>query len=220
MEENKTQMIIGFLGGVSIISVIGLIILAVAFVNLRGSGSVSGVGKVIDTVDLMSVSDGEHIRGNKNAPITIIEWSDFQCPFCQKFDSTTKRILDEYGDSVRLVYRHFPLDSIHPYARKSAEASECAGEQGNFWAYHDKLFENQGSLSDTYYLDLAYEFGFDLDGFEDCFNSNKYYGMIRQDMSDARNYGVGGTPAFLINGELVSGTQSYSEFVSLIEKNL
>jgi protein-disulfide isomerase len=220
MEENKTQMIIGFLGGVSIISVIGLIILAVAFVNLRGSGSVSGVGKVIDTVDLMSVSDGEHIRGNKNAPITIIEWSDFQCPFCQKFDSTTKRILDEYGDSVRLVYRHFPLDSIHPYARKSAEASECAGEQGKFWQYHDGLYAGQSSIQSggvQFLKNLATNLELNADKFNECLDSGKFADLVEQHYQAGISAGVTGTPGSFLNGKALGGALPYESLKAQID---
>lgn len=178
------------------------------------------IGVEVGEID-EGLTDGSYYLGSIDAPVVIQIFSDFECPYCKTAWSTLKQVETEYVDTgkVKFVFNHYPLD-FHENAMGASLASMCAGEQGNFWAYHDKLFENQGSLSDTYYLDLAYEFGFDLDGFEDCFNSNKYYGMIRQDMSDARNYGVGGTPAFLINGELVSGTQSYSEFVSLIEKNL
>ncbi len=176
----------------------------------------------VDVVDIEEgFSGSSYYLGNVDAPVVIEIFSDFECPYCKTAWSVLKQIEQDYVNTgkVKFVFNHYPLD-FHQNAMGAALASMCAGEQDSFWDYHDKLFENQGILSESFYSDLAYELGLDLGQFEECYNTNKYYGLVRQDMSDARNYGVGGTPAFLINGELVSGTQSYSEFANYIEKNL
>lgn len=155
--------------------------------------------------------------------MTIVEYSDFQCPFCKKFHPTMQRVMDEYEGKVRWVYRHFPL-SFHRNAQKSAEASECAGEQGKFWEYGDILFENSqsdGSGLDTEDLKkYAKDLGLDNGKFDSCLSSGKYANKVKQQAAGGSSAGVKGTPATFINGELVSGAQPYEAVRSVIDKNL
>jgi len=167
-----------------------------------------------------SVVDGDYIRGNPNAPITIIEFSDFQCPFCAKFHPTLQQVLKNYPNDVKWVYRHFPLDSIHSEARPSAEASECAGEQGKFWEFADGLIENQAKLSKSLYSELAQNNGLNMGQFEKCVSSRKYKDKVEADLQEGVAAGVTGTPGSFINGELISGALPYANIEDVIKKIL
>lgn len=173
-----------------------------------------------DAPELVEVSvDGDPVLGDANAPVTVVEFSDFQCPFCKKaHDEALKQVKDNYVKTgkVKLVFRDFPLE-IHPEAETAALAAECAHEQGKFWEYHDVLFENQASLSDANYKKWAEDLGFDTEQFNKCYKSLKYLDEVRKDMSEGQSYGVSGTPAFFVNGKLVTGAQPYSVFELEIE---
>ena len=168
----------------------------------------------------LTVAESDHIRGNPAAPITIIEFSDFQCPFCLKFHPTMKQILENYPDQVRWVYRHFPLDSIHSEARPSAEASECAAEQGKFWEFTDGLFDNQSELGPTLYKELARNLGLDLVQFDDCVFSRRYKDRVEADLQEGIKAGVKGTPGSFINGEEIPGAVPYEYLKAAVEKAL
>ena len=160
--------------------------------------------------------------GDPDAPVTIVEFSDFQCPFCSRFYSQTYLALKEdYVDTgkVNVVFRDFPL-SFHPEAEPSAIAAECANEQGEFWAFHDLIFENQGSLSASSYLEWAEQIGLDMDQFSDCVDSQKYKSEVAADYNDGGRLGITGNPGFFVNGQLVTGAQPYSVFASAIEAEL
>lgn len=220
MEDNK-QVLVGFLAGMSIISVVALIVLSVFFVQAK-SGLVAGSGSGVlpDTANLMTVVDGEHVRGNANSNITIIEWSDFQCPYCQSFNTSLDQVLDEYGDKIRVVYRHFPLDTIHPYARKSAEASECAGEQNKFWEFHDFLYANQSSIQSggvNFLKNAAVNLGLKTDKFNECLDSGKYADFVEQHLQSGIAAGVTGTPGSFLNGQALGGAVPYSSLKAQIE---
>lgn len=159
------------------------------------------------------------VKGGANAPIEIIEFSDFQCPFCQRAQPTIEQVLKTYGDRVRLVYRHFPLGN-HPQARPAAEASECAAEQSRFWPYHDKLFANPSRLADADLKQHAAELGLDVSKFNACVDSHKYKAQVETDMRDGEEAGVSGTPAFFINGRMISGAQPFDAFKRVIEEEL
>jgi protein-disulfide isomerase len=158
-------------------------------------------------------------RGPANAPVELIEFADFECPYCQAAAPTIKRILDAYGDRVRLVYRNFPLQN-HPNARPAAEAAQCANEQGQFWAYHDHLFANPGKLSDADLKKTAADLGLDSPRFNKCLDEHKYAHVIDTDARDGSNAGVSGTPAFFINGRMLSGAQPYEAFKRVIDEEL
>lgn len=155
------------------------------------------------------VTEKDHVKGNVNAPVTIVEYSDFQCPFCQRFHPTVQRALDEYQGQVRWVYRHFPLGG-HPEARPAAEASECAAEQGKFWEFTDALFENQDRLGSSLYTELAQNLGLNVTQFGDCVSSRKYEDRVESDYQRGVELGVRGTPGSFVNGEEVPGAVPYS----------
>jgi protein-disulfide isomerase len=165
--------------------------------------------------------------GDPDAPITIVEFSDFQCPFCVRhFQQTYPRILEEYVDGgiVRYVFKDFPLNSIHPQAAKAAEAARCAGDQGAYLDMHDVLFERQmewsGQEPTSIFVGFAEELGLDADTFESCLTSGKYESAVSADLDQGIQLGVTGTPAFFINGYAVSGAQPYSLFEQAIESLL
>ena len=162
------------------------------------------------------------VLGSEDAPVTIIEFSDFECPYCASWYSETKGQLDEeYINSgkVKLVYMHYPLP-FHPQAEPAALASECAYEQGKFWEFHDLIFENQRTLGEANYKKWAGELSLDQGQFDDCYDSEKYQARVQEDLSKARVAGVGGTPNFLVNGIRISGAQPFSVFQQVIDAEL
>ncbi len=184
----------------------------------------------------MQVSlDDDPSLGDANAEVIVIEFSDFQCPFCRMFyDQTISSLKDEYVSTgkVRFVYRDFPLSSIHPLAQKSAEASECADEQGKFWEYHNKMFDEQSKLGqgtiDYSIEDLknwATEISLDANQFNQCLDSGKYEQEVQKEFQDGVSYGVSGTPTFYIvnlqKGFVeVVGAQPYSAIKQVIDSEL
>ena len=165
----------------------------------------------------ISVDDDPSI-GPENAAVTIVEFSDFQCSFCAAVQPTIKQILDTYGDKVRLVFRDFPV--LGPRSQKAAEAAECADEQGKFWEYHDKLFQNQQALAVNNLKQYAADLGLNTSEFNNCLDSGKMASEIQKDFRDGQGYGVDGTPIFFINGILVSGARPYEVFELIIEHEL
>jgi protein-disulfide isomerase len=165
--------------------------------------------------------EGFPSQGPVDAPIVIVEFSDFQCPFCKRFqDETAAQLLAAYPDQIRFVYRHLPLTSIHPEAFPSAEASMCANEQDAFWDFHDRIFENQDRLGRELYLRIAADLDLDAVTFEECLNSGKYKDAIQQDMDFALNLGVQSTPTFFINGLAIVGAQPLEAFKQIIDLEL
>lgn len=167
-------------------------------------------------------ADDDPVMGSEDAAITIIEFSDFQCPFCARFfEQTLPQIEEKYikTGKVKLVYRDFPL-SFHQYAQKAAEAAECADEQGKFWQYHDKLFENQNTLDIGNLKRYAQDLGLDSTKFNDCLDSGMMAFEVQKDFNDGSSYGVSGTPTFFINGIMLVGAQPYSVFEQVIEQEL
>lgn len=170
---------------------------------------------------VIAVAGGEQapVRGEAQAPVTIVEFSDFQCPFCRRMREPIDALLEEYPGKVRLVYRHFPLSS-HDQAMPAAQASMCANEQGRFWPYHDLLFANQDALSDEKLRELAGQIGLDLAAFETCLASERYLALIEADLAAGRDAGVQGTPAYFVNGKPVFGAEPIDVFRRLIESEL
>jgi protein-disulfide isomerase len=158
-------------------------------------------------------------KGPAAAPVQIIEFSDFQCPYCQRAQSTVEQVLNTYGDRIQFVYRHFPLPN-HPNARPAAEASLCAAEQGKFWPYHDKLFASPSQLSEADLKKHAAELGLDAPKFDACVESRKYKAQVDADAQAGEQAGVNGTPAFFINGRLLSGAQPFEAFKRIIDDEL
>lgn len=168
--------------------------------------------------------DDDPFKGPEDAPVIIIEFSDFQCPFCERFyNATLNSLLKNYEGKVKFVYRDFPISSIHPHAQKAAEAGECAHEQGAFWKMHDKIFENQevwSSVGPPEFKKYAREIGLDAAKFDSCLDSGKYKDEVEKDLKDGTAAGVTGTPTFFINGQRLVGAQPLSAFVSMIDAEL
>ena len=171
----------------------------------------------------IAVKDNDHIRGDFEAPVTIVEFSDFQCPFCSRFHPTVQQIVEDYPNQVRWVYKHFPLDSTHPQARPAAEASECIWEQkGNegFWQFSDGLFGSQSKLGASLYAELAANLGLNMAQFESCVSSRKYQDHVEADLQEGIKLGVRGTPGSFVNGVAVSGAVSYTTLKAAVEQAL
>lgn len=171
-----------------------------------------------------TVTDADHIRGDADAPITIIEYSDFECPFCGRFHPTMQQVMEEYDGKVRWVLRHFPL-SFHPQALPAANAVECASEQGKFWEYADELFANQSSLGDSYYAKLAADLGLNVSTWQDCYDSDKYQDAIEAQAQSGASAGVSGTPgSFVIdqdgNAIPIKGALPFSSVAAAIDSVL
>jgi protein-disulfide isomerase len=173
------------------------------------------------------VSDQDHVRGDKNAPVTVIEYSDYECPFCSRFHPTMIQLVNEYKGKVRWVYRHFPLSSIHPSAQKAAEAAECAAEQGKFWEMSDKMFEKQAQgLSVTQLSTYAAEAGVkDIKKFNDCVSSGKHAARVASDLASGEAAGVTGTPGSIVLGpngeqELIPGALPYESVKQIVDSML
>ena len=164
--------------------------------------------------------DGAPFKGPAPAPVTIVEFSDFHCPFCKQVMPTLTQLESQYSDKVKLVFRDYPIDNLHPAARKAHEAARCAHDQGKFWAYHDLLFSNAPKASPEQLKTYAQEVGLDVPAFEQCVNSGTYQATVQRDVEEGARVGVTGTPAFFINGRLVSGAQPLERFVRVIEEEL
>jgi protein-disulfide isomerase len=143
--------------------------------------------------------------GKKDAPITLVEFSDFQCPYCQRMAPVLKEVSQKYGDKVRIVYRQYPIPSLHPFALKAAEASLCANEQGKFWQIHDAMFEDQKKLSVSDLKATAGRLGMDQKKFNTCLDTGRYAEQVQNDSKEAIRSGVSGTPAVFINGIVIDG---------------
>jgi protein-disulfide isomerase len=163
--------------------------------------------------------DQARLRGNPKAPVMIVEFSDYQCPYCHQAEPTVKQVLAKYGDKVSLAYRDFPLTAIHSQAEIAAEASHCALEQGKFWEYHDQLF-TASKLEKDALIDYARNLKLDDKQFESCLTSEKYKADIEKDLEAGRKAGVSGTPGFFINGIELSGAQGLDAFGRVIDDEL
>lgn len=184
------------------------------------AGNQANAGAAIDAAAL---PDDDPSLGNPNAPVTIVEFSDFQCPYCARFFANTLgAVKDKYVKTgkARLVYRDFPLSSIHSEATGAAEAAACANEQGKFWEYHDKTFQNQQALGAANYQQWAKDLGLNATAFNQCVDTRKYADEVQKDFNDGRKAGVSGTPTFFINGKMVVGALPIEEFESAIEEAL
>lgn len=202
---------------VSITLVLSVVNLFVTF-NLQGK---IGAGKTANT-EVSSGTGEDPSIGSSGAPVTITEFSDFQCPFCGRFAQQTLPSIEENyinTGKARLVFRNFPLN-IHNNAEKAAEASECAHEQGMFWQYHDKLFENQNSLSVGDLKKYAKDVGLDTEKFNDCLDSGRMAAEVQKDLNEGENIGVRGTPYFLVGKGSISGACPFSTFDQAIKAEL
>lgn len=191
----------------------------------------SGAGAQPVAGKIKSVTSSDHIRGNVNAKVTLVEYSDFECPFCKNFHPTTLELLKTYGDKIRLVFRHYPLP-FHQNAQKEAEASECIAQLGGndaFWKYTDTIFERTTSNGTGFALDklgpLAAELGVDQQQFQSCLDSGKYEKLVKDSIAEGQTAGVQGTPSTFIidskgNSQIVVGAQPIEAFKTVIDKDL
>jgi protein-disulfide isomerase len=205
----------------------------------RGSAEVAGLNQALKTAAVapapaarpsapgrpdpakvydIKVGDGP-IRGSKSAKITIVEWADFQCPFCVRVNPTLEKVTEEYGDKVRFSFKHLPL-SMHSKARAAHQAAEAAHRQGKFWEMHDQIFAKPKDLSEETYLRYANEIGLDIDQYKKDFSSSSVRKKVDADLAEARKLGVSGTPSFFINGRFLSGAQPYGAFARVIDEEL
>jgi protein-disulfide isomerase len=177
----------------------------------------------VASVNAEDFVDDDPVLGNDDAELTIIEFSDFECPFCKRAnDDALVQVKSQYVDTgkVKIVYRDFPLTSIHPIAQKAGEAAECADDQGKFWEYHDLIFERQPSLSQASLKQWAGELGLDQKEFDDCLDSGEHSAEVNKDASDAQRAGGRGTPFFIVGNQALSGAQPFSAFQAAIESQL
>ena len=166
-------------------------------------------------------TEGYYSIGPEDAPITIVEFSDYQCPYCERWHTQVyNQLLAAYPGKIRFVYRNLPLTQIHPQAMPAAEAALCAGDQNAYWQYHDRLFTNQDLLGEDFYVQVATDLGLDVTAFNQCRESHKYQAQIQADMDFAVGLGVQSTPTFFINGLAMVGAQPLTSFTQLIEKEL
>ena len=235
-EENFTVSKVGLWKTVS--GILGLLLILSIFTS--GFGIKTGTPSALPTAptgvapaapqpsaaagssDMVALSDDDAFKGDADAPVTIVEWSDFECPFCGRFYSQTLgQIEKEYIDTgkVKFVYRDFPLN-FHANAQKSAEAAECAGEQEKFFAMHDLLFEKGVSGGVATYKGYAKDIGLDTGKFDTCLDSGAMASEVAKDLADGQAAGVRGTPGFVINGQLISGAQPFSAFKQAIDAAL
>lgn len=201
----------------------------------KGNDVVVDPGQQQENSKVSANIDDDAIKGNKDkAKVGIVEFSDYQCPFCKRFYSDTlSQIAKEYIDTDKaiFVYRDLPLDALHPNARSAAEAAECAGEESpaKYLEFHNNIFETSDELSESKLKDIAKEIGLNTGKFNDCFDNKKMADEVKKDESDAAAAGINGTPGFVVgtleddgtvNGELISGAMPFSEFQKVINKYL
>jgi protein-disulfide isomerase len=163
--------------------------------------------------------DPARVWGNPKAPVMIVEFSDFQCPYCHQVEPVIKDLLANYGDKISLAYRDLPLKQIHPQAEMAAEASRCAGEQGKYWEYHDQLFK-ASKLDRDALVEYARTLKLEDKQFDSCLTNGKYREDVAKDLREGMQAGVTGTPTFFINGMTLSGTQPKESFARLIDQEL
>lgn len=165
----------------------------------------------------MKPTSADHIQGAPSAPVVLIEYADYQCPYCRQAYYIVKKLQQKFGDELTFVFRNFPLVQLHPQALHAAMAAEAAGKQEKFWEMHDIIFENQRSLSDDSFLTYAREIGLDINKFKEDFASDEVLAKIEEDLRSGRKAGVEGTPSFFINGRFFDGNWTTSELDEYIE---
>lgn len=237
---NKINFLLGLFVGMAAISAIGFFALLI-IVFSKGQ-PVNLAVKAADTEQAAPTNNGQapadqapqqavgpvpgitaddHVQGGKNAKVVLIEYTDFECPYCSKHYDTTSQIMKTYGDKVKFVVRNFPL-SFHANAQKAAEASECASEQGKFWQMYDALFaaNKAGTMSVDKWKAEAKTLGLNTTQFNNCLDSGKYADKVSQQAAGGGSAGVDGTPATFVNGQLVSGALPFDTFKTQIDKLL
>jgi len=228
-DKKSNSFLFGLTTGVAIVALLGFLATTIASSLDIGQSQAEPAPKVaiedndpIPTAPTPSakvdieVKDTDHVKGYKDAPITIVEYSDFQCPYCSKFHDTLNKVMKNYNGKVNWVYRHFPLD-FHEYAVVAAEASECAADQNKFWEYNDALFKNQADIDEEIFAKLAKDLKLDVSKFNKCMTSGKYADKVEADYQSGVDIEVAGTPGAFINGTRLKGAVPYAELEGEIE---
>lgn len=240
----KTMFFLGLFAGIAACATVALVLVLSMISSGKGLSLGSGSGQQAPTVTEPTAptppaaapsaaapvkpvdEKTDHIIGAKNAKVTLIEYSDFECPFCKRHFATMEQVLKEYPNDVRLVFRHFPL-SFHQNAAKEAEASECVAELGGnaaFWKFHDKIFtettSNGTGIALTRLGPMASEVGVNQAAFQKCLDSGKYAEKVAKQMQEGSEAGVEGTPATFVNGKVISGAVPFATFKTQIDAEL
>lgn len=241
----KLTFVMGLVTGVAAVALIGfVVVLAGEGLNRFGSAA-AGTGRGNNVAATqpttqqpatnqptapakvsITVRDGEYVRGDMNAPVTVVEYSDLECPFCKRFHPSMLQLMKEYAGKVRWVYRHFPL-SFHQNAQKEAEASECVGKLGGndkFWKFVDAIYDRTTSNGTGFALDklapLAREVGVSSTQFTSCLNSGQFTAKVQADEQEGTNFGVQGTPTTFVNGVPVEGAVPYEQLKAVVDQAL
>jgi formate-nitrite transporter family protein len=156
------------------------------------------------------VRASDHVQGSASAPVTLVEYGDYECPYCGRVYPVIKQLQQHFGEDLRFVYRNFPLTQIHPHAEHAAEAAEAASEQGKFWPMHDIMYEHQGALTDSDLVTYASTIGIDSRVVPEAWAQHTYRGRVKEDVQSGLASGVQGTPTFFINGEPYDGPNDYA----------
>jgi protein-disulfide isomerase len=187
--------------------------------SLRRSGPAIRVS--LDTPRYpVEVDASDPSMGSASAPVTIVEFSDFECPFCRQASPTLKKLQEVYGDKVRIVWKDFPLTQIHPQAFKAAEAAHCAGEQGRYWEYHDRLFASQDALQPAALKGYAADLKLNTQQFDACLDGSKHAERVQAGMALGTQLGVNSTPTMYINGRVVAGAYPYETLAAIVDEEL
>jgi protein-disulfide isomerase len=178
-----------------------------------------GVHKYLPHYRVEVAAEDSPRKGETTAPIQIVEFSDFQCPYCSDAAAVVRQVQEKYGDKVSVVYRHYPLP-MHPQAHRAAQASQCANDQGGFWKFHDSLFAEQKAWTDEDFEKYAKAADIKVKDFKKCMETNTHAATVDEDMEDGRMVGMNGTPGFYINGIVLSGARPIEDFVQVIDAEL
>jgi protein-disulfide isomerase len=167
---------------------------------------------------VVPVSARDHVEGPETAPVTLVEYGDYQCPYCGAAYPIVKRVQKRLGDHLRFVFRNFPLSEIHPFAEGAAEGAEAAGAQGKFWEMHDRLFEHQRALDQGHLVEYARQLGLDVARFERDLGDHNFAGRVREDFLSGARSGVNGTPTFYINGRRHDASYDFDTLLAALER--
>jgi len=170
--------------------------------------------------DNLRIEEQDHVRGSRDAQVTLVEYGDFQCPYCARAHAALTELMQQHGERVALVYRHLPLTDLHPFAAPAALAAEAAGAQNKFWEMHDALFENQGMLDEDALPPIAASLGLDAQRFEREQGDGTHRARVEADARQAGALGARGTPTFFINGERYHGDSDHASLASALKKAL
>jgi protein-disulfide isomerase len=164
------------------------------------------------------VSAEDHVQGPESAPVTLVEYGDYECPHCAQAHPIVKRLQKRFGDSLRFVFRNFPLREMHPHAQAAAETAEFAGAHGKFWEMHDLLFENQQRLSPALFVELAQTLKLPTQALEEALKEGRFTAHVRADFRDGVRSGVNGTPTFFINGQRHDGSWEFPDLLLTVDQ--